>query len=385
MRLIYLASLKKLTIFALCAVSVVCNCAEVRLNNIQVIGSHNSYKAEMSETAREFLLTENSKKALDVSYFHDSLTSQLNLGLRHLELDVLLDPNGGRFAQPYLEELANKALLNGEQRKQHRQAGLKVLHIPDVDVTSHCITFVTCLEQVKAWSNANPNHLPIFIMLNVKESGSHYLPNSPTKVSTFKQQDYQVIDDEIRSVLANKLVTPRVLQGTANTLRQAVLKNGWPTLEESLGKFVFFFDGNVKQRALYLQGHPSLQDRTMFTMDEEQGDAAAIFIFNNPQQDIDKIRKLTGQGFIVRTRSDASMSDGILANQARVDTAFNSGAQIISTDFYQGSPQTQKYGFAVNFQNANSASHSKTKFTRCLDSEQNQYRGCAELLTKTIN
>jgi hypothetical protein len=38
--------------------------------------------------------------------------------------------------------------------------GVKVLHIADLDYKTSCIRFVTCLEQVKSWSDDNPGHVP---------------------------------------------------------------------------------------------------------------------------------------------------------------------------------------------------------------------------------
>jgi hypothetical protein len=48
------------------------------------------------------------------------------------------------------------------------QPGLKVMHAVDVDFRSHCPTFRLCLQQVRAWSDANPGHSPVFILLEPK-------------------------------------------------------------------------------------------------------------------------------------------------------------------------------------------------------------------------
>ena len=39
--------------------------------------------------------------------------------------------------------------------------GFKVMHIPDFDFRSTCTRFVACLQTVKAWSDAHPDHIPI--------------------------------------------------------------------------------------------------------------------------------------------------------------------------------------------------------------------------------
>ena len=50
-------------------------------------------------------------------------------------------------------------------------ACLQVLHEPDVDYGSSCVTFANCLGLIADWHNGNPNHFPIIIMLNQKVQG----------------------------------------------------------------------------------------------------------------------------------------------------------------------------------------------------------------------
>ena len=48
---------------------------------------------------------------------------------------------------------------------------LQVLHEPDVDYGSSCLTFANCLNLIAAWHNDHPNHFPIIVMLNQKVEG----------------------------------------------------------------------------------------------------------------------------------------------------------------------------------------------------------------------
>ncbi|HAU26715.1 MAG TPA: hypothetical protein DCW49_04945, partial [Alteromonas australica] len=65
---------------------------------------------------------------------------------------------------------------------------------------------------------------------------------------------------------------------------------------------------------------------------------------------LDDIRALVAQGFLVRTRADANLSattdDMALQKQA----AFASGAQFISTDFYAGALLSRQRGHVVSFE-----------------------------------
>src|SRR5688572_26233885 len=124
---------------------------EVRLNDIQVIGSHNSYKQAIEKPIMRMLLAKDSNN-IGLDYHHISLKEQLTLGLRGLEIDVLHDPEGGRFRYPVGLKLAQEkgfTLAPYDTLDQLTMAGFKVLHIPDVDFRSHCLTFIGCLTEIR--------------------------------------------------------------------------------------------------------------------------------------------------------------------------------------------------------------------------------------------
>ena len=71
--------------------------ANLKLNDLMSIGTHNSYKT----TAPEAVLAMLSKASHDsLDYGHRPLTEELDAGARQLEIDVYYDPKGGRFADP---------------------------------------------------------------------------------------------------------------------------------------------------------------------------------------------------------------------------------------------------------------------------------------------
>ncbi|MEL6356201.1 MAG: Ca2+-dependent phosphoinositide-specific phospholipase C, partial [Bacteroidota bacterium] len=145
---------------------------ELRMNQVQVIGSHNSYKQSIEPDLMEMMVAFN-PKAKELEYGHLPLSKQLDLGLRGLEIDVLYDPEGGRYTRP-----KGLAMLEGQGKLAQTydtselvNPGFKVLHIPDIDFRTHCTTFKGCLSTIKQWSEQHSNHLPIFITLNPKTSG----------------------------------------------------------------------------------------------------------------------------------------------------------------------------------------------------------------------
>src|SRR5438270_5356332 len=72
----------------------------VHLNQIQLIGSHNSYHAGFAPSERKYLEMKNPKTLRSLDYHHAPLGDQLSGGVRQIEIDVFADPDGGRFAHP---------------------------------------------------------------------------------------------------------------------------------------------------------------------------------------------------------------------------------------------------------------------------------------------
>ena len=315
----------------------------LKLNQLQWIGSHNSYKKALPEGVSHYMQQQGQDTA-SLQYQHLPLPQQLDLGLRHLELDVLADPQGGMYLQPAAEQWLTKSLLSAEDKATLQQPGFKVMHIPDLDFASHCPLFQDCLRQLRLWSDQHSNHLPVVVLLNVKESGV------PTGIQPkiLTAEDYAQLDQEIRAILpAHKLLTPDFVRKPGLSLQQSVFTHGWPTVASSRGRFVFLFDGQPAQLELYRQQHPSLAGRVMFGNYVPGSAEAAMVLQNQPELQFEHIQQLVQQGYIVRTRSNEFHPTAY--SVSRRNRALQSSAQIISTDFYPQAPQQTPDGKAVQF------------------------------------
>ncbi|MBN02545.1 Ca2+-dependent phosphoinositide-specific phospholipase C [Ponticaulis sp.] len=329
----------------LCLLPVLASAAT--LSDYQIIGSHNSYKRALPLSLLAQLQADSPRLAQQINYHHPALADQLSLGLRQLEIDVVNDPEGNQYDQPQMAERLSEQWLTAAERHALAQPGFKVLHIPHVDVLSHCVLFKECLSQLKNWSDSHPDHFPVMVMLNAKENQPAFI--SRPDPAPFTTQTYQSLDEEIRSVMQSKLVTPDDIRGEFNQLSEAVRRCGWPAIESLRGKFIFLFDANANQRALYANGHPSLRGRSMFASYPPESDEAAIMVRNDPTTGFTQIRQLIQQGFLVRTRADADFRATPAQMQEQFAHAQRSGAQFISTDFYPGSPQSLQTGHIVRF------------------------------------
>ncbi len=277
----------------------------LRLNEIQVLGSHNSYKLAMSAENFTALSESNPETAASLEYTHDTLSAQLDLGIRKLELDVFYDPGGTLFPG---------RVASG--------SAFPVLHVQNLDDRSNCADLLTCLGEIQRWSEAHVRHVPVFISFNAKDAvidRPGFLRPLP-----FDEDAWLAMDAEIRSVLGERLIEP------ADVIGEGGIR--WPLLDSVRGGYLAILDEGGKK----LEGYAARwRERAMFANLAETEPGAAVLIVNDPLGSFERIRSLVRQGFIVRTRADADTKEARENDTRRREAAIASGAQLISTDYYR--------------------------------------------------
>ncbi|WP_291833240.1 Ca2+-dependent phosphoinositide-specific phospholipase C [Brevundimonas sp.] len=312
----------------------------LRLNDLSAVGTHNSYKLAVPGDEMAVMTAAN-PAARGLDYAHRSLAEQLDGGARQIEIDVLNDPEGGRYAHPRTA-LGSGTAVSPAFAEAMARPGFKTLHMPDVDFRSSCLTFVACLGEIRDWSRAHPDHAPILIMLNAK-TGAPSLPGGVALLD-FDSAAWDALDAEIRSVFApESLITPDQVQGRHRTLREGVLAGGWPTLGQARGKVFFALDEGPRKVASYRGERRSLEGRAMFINTDEASPAAAYLTLNDPVAQQARIRAAVEAGFVVRTRADADTVEARAASVARRSAALSSGAQYVSTDYLWADPRFPTY------------------------------------------
>jgi calcium-dependent phosphoinositide phospholipase C len=309
--------------------------AQLRLNQIQVIGSHNSYHSGLAPSEGRWLQERNPTTAAAFEYRHPPLDVQFSNGIRQVELDVYADSKGGRYAHPAALKFISSAGLPADPPFDpgglFEKPGFKVIHVQDIDYRSNCQPFTQCLSIILDWSAAHPSHLPIFILIENKDGK----PTRDYQVvpEEFTPAVFDALDQEIRSVFsASRMITPDDVRGKRRTLEEAVLTDGWPSLESARGKVVFLLDQRRSGPA-YLKDHPSLRGRVIFTNAEPGSPDAAFVEVNDPVTDAALIPGLVRKGYLVRTRTDADVVQGRTGDTRQRDAALASGAQLLSSDF----------------------------------------------------
>jgi hypothetical protein len=246
---------------------------------------------------------------LGLDYSHPPITDQVeDQGARQLELDVWADPDGGLYADRRGNELIGEPVASGEPALD--EPGFKVLHAADIDYSSTCLTFVACLEDVEAWSDDNPRHLPVLILVEAKQTPTP----DPAELGfvdppDFDAATFDALDAEIRSVLGDDdLVVP------------ADRDDGvWPTIDDARGKVWFALDNGDLQNVY--------EGDVLFT------NATGFAKLNDPIADADEIAAALARGDIVRTRADAETTASRENDTTQRDAALASGAQLVSTDY----------------------------------------------------
>jgi Phosphoinositide phospholipase C, Ca2+-dependent len=315
----------------------------VGLDQIQVLAAHNAYHLQGPQPLLDAITAALPELTPTIEYSHPTLSEELDLGLRSVELDVFEDPDGGRYAAPKAVDLLGLDPVDPAMT----QPGFKVFHVQEVDFRSTCPTFVACLTELRDWSDAHADHIPIIVQIEAKDDvipdpiNLGFVQPIPVTAGTFT-----ALEAEIRSVLPDdRIITPADVQGDHDTLGAAVAEDGWPDVDDLRGRFVFALDDHAAKRELYRGLHPDTRDRLIFVDAAPPDDDAAFAVLNDPVADGARIRELVGQGILVRTRADADTTEARSGDTTRRTAAFASGAQIVSTDFEREDPRWP--GFVV--------------------------------------
>ncbi|MBC6110886.1 phosphatidylinositol-specific phospholipase C1-like protein [Pedobacter fastidiosus] len=326
------------------AIALISKREDLPINEIQVIGSHNSYKQAIDPALFKLISASDSATAKSLDYEHLGMAEQLNMGLRNLEIDVYADEKGGKYAHPKGLELV-KGQPEFDGKGEMDKPGFKVLHVPDFDFRSSALSLKSALQQLKKWSENNPQHTPVFITLEAKDDSIKR--KGFTQPEVFTANTFDELDATVLENLGKEhIITPDEVRGKYKTLEEAVLTGNWPKLSKAKGKFIFVLDAIGKKRSLYINGHASLAQRVLFANADAGTPEAAFMIRNNPT-DV-QIPVLVKKGYLVRTRADSDTKQARKNDFSDFEAACKSGAQIITTDYYKKSTHF-KSDYVVSF------------------------------------
>ncbi len=327
---------------------------DLRLNEIQMLGSHNSYHQAAQPEVASALSGMLPALWTTIDYSHEPLQAQLeDYGIRQFELDVFADPEGGLYSTPAALELLK---LPAPEDPELAEPGFKVQHVADVDYRSSCITLVECLQQIKGWSDAHPDHLPIMVMVETKgddlRSGAAEmgvdLDSLGVEFVTPPEMSPELFDEleaEVLSVFPqDRIITPDDVRGDRDSLEEAVLEDGWPTIGDSRGKVMFSLVDTGAGREMYVEDSPNLADKLFFTSSEAGRPDAGFIRVDSSVADPAELQALAEAGYLIRTRTDEPGVHAPANDTSLRESALASGGNYLSTDYYKPHATT---GYAV--------------------------------------
>lgn len=258
---------------------------QLHVNHLQGQGTHNSYHMEPPNNEVD-----------EWRYTHAPLDDQLRRGVRQFELDINVNVQDDRF---------------------------EVYHFIRADEETTCRLFTDCLRDLETWSNANRGHHPLVIMLEIKDN---YDP-------AYADHFFELFEAELESVWPrDRLIYPDLIQGSYDTLAEAVATEGWPSLGEVRGRALFFLLAGDQHTAHYTAGNTSLAGRLAFINSSVDSPFAAVGKVDDPIGGADQIARSLAANMLIRTRVDTLDVTGPVIDPDRLAAALDSGAQFLSSD-----------------------------------------------------
>ncbi len=278
----------------------------VKINEIAVIGTHNSY--QMTETLPNRMLMKilsfiTFGAVTDKTDFEmDTLTQQLEHGIRNIELDI-------------------ETAVKGDD------ISFVVSHIPLIESVSSAYDFSKALEEIALWSDNNPDHLPVYLLIEPK---SFVPPVNNLKSFTL---DYALaLDNEVKTILGDRLLTPQDAKGEYASLEEMRMHDAWPTLESAKGKIIVLMH-TCDVTPEYIAIDETISTQAMFPMldiTDIDKSYASFILANKPKSAAaNKNKTIDEKNLMVRTRADSypSFSD------ERYKYTEVCGSHIITTDY----------------------------------------------------
>ncbi len=281
--------------------------AGIKFNEISFLGTHNSYQtAILDETMKLYenleTLTFGLFSAEGGEFESETLTRQLNCGIRSFEMDIETFDRDGEIS-------------------------FTCMHSPYIEMSTSCYDFSLALKEISMWSENNPNHLPITIIIEPK---SAFIP---LKDMEFFNVEYaKAFDKVLREGLGEKLFTPTDMLRDYASFGEMRAADDWCEVKDMLGKVVVLLhEGGVTED--YISIDPSIKTQAMFPMlrpEDAERDCTSLILCNAPEELLEiQEDVIYGKKIMVRTRADKFAQ----ITEERRENAFASGANIISTDY----------------------------------------------------
>ena len=281
--------------------------AGIKFNELSFIATHNSYQTVSTDTTKKLYrhlsdLTFGLVKPNKADFESETLTDQLNCGIRSFEIDIEVFDRDGDIS-------------------------FTCMHSPNIEMTTSCYDFALATKEIAMWSDNNPDHLPITVIIEPKET---FLPLEDMKKFNIGYADE--FDSVLRETLGEKLFTPDDMLRDYASFGEMRKADDWCKVNDMLGKvLILLHECNTTEK--YIAADETLRSQAMFPMLREKDierDCASFIIMNKPDELLEVQDAVIDENkLIVRTRTDKFTE----VTDERYELAMGSKANIVSTDY----------------------------------------------------
>ena len=295
----------------------------LKFNEISFLATHNSYQSPaVDETFDLYNSLENVSfgafKGDAAAFWSETLTNQLNSGIRSFEMDIEVFDRDGEIS-------------------------FTCMHNPYFEMATSCYDFALAMKEIAMWSDNNPDHLPLTIIVEPKTT---FIPLKDMKKFSIGYADD--FDAMLRETLGDKLFTPDDMLGDYESFGAMRADDGWCEVKDMLGKvLILLHEGGTTED--YIDSDPTLRSQAMFPMlriKDIERDCASFILCNAPGTILEMADEIAESRVICRTRADKFTS----VTEKRLTEAMASTAQIVSTDYPPRTDSTPE-SYVVSFGN----------------------------------
>ena len=295
----------------------------MKFNEVSFLATHNSYQSPATDVSKKLFsglsgLTFGVYDGVNAQFWSETPTDQLNCGIRSFEIDI-------------------------ETIERDGEVSFTCMHSPYFEMSTYFGDLALGMKEIAMWSDNNPNHLPVTIIIEPKPL---FLP---MENMSFFNIDYAVeLDKVLRESLGEKLFTPADMLRDYSSFGEMRAADDWCKVNDMRGKIlVLLHEGSVTEK--YIDLDPSIKSQAMFPMLREKDcdrDCASFILCNKPRNLIKNREEFDEKKVVVRTRADSFGS----VSEERREQAFEGKAQIISTDYPPRTDSTAE-SYIVSFEN----------------------------------
>lgn len=147
-----------------------------------------------------------------------------------------------------------------------RDNAILFYHIQMWDQLSHCVCYHQCLQNIKNWSDQNPEHFPLYIILEPKSMPGPIGEDSWARNNEPTLENLLLLEQQIIQIFGDKIVTPDALRGDKETVHENIMNGQMPSLDDMKGRVFFLLWDMDEIRDFYQKDTNGLRGRAFFTV-----------------------------------------------------------------------------------------------------------------------